>query len=76
MTEMKGIGRKYTQLNDYFRNRRRYCGLKREAKERKVFITLLSKKIWKTCYGETRCPVGMMENECTRLFGNSCEKNL
>jgi hypothetical protein len=35
MTEMKGVGRRRTQLLDDFRNRRRYWELKEEAEDRK-----------------------------------------
>ena len=35
MTEVKGVGRRRTQLLDDLRNRRRYWGLKEEAEDRK-----------------------------------------
>ena len=35
MTEMKGVGRRRTQLLDDLRNRRRYWELKEEAEDRK-----------------------------------------
>ena len=35
MTEVKRVGRRRTQLNDYLRNRRRYCELKEEVEDRK-----------------------------------------
>jgi hypothetical protein len=35
MAEVKGVGRRRTQLLDDLRNRRRYCELKEEAKDRK-----------------------------------------
>ena len=35
MTEVRGVGRRRTQLLDYFRNRRRYWELKEEAEDRK-----------------------------------------
>ena len=34
MTEVKGVGRRRTQLLDYLRNRRRYWELKEEAEDR------------------------------------------
>jgi hypothetical protein len=35
MTELKGVGRRRTQLLDVLRNRRRYWELKEEAEDRK-----------------------------------------
>jgi hypothetical protein len=35
MTEVKGVGRRRTQLLDGLRNRRRYWELKEEAEDRK-----------------------------------------
>ena len=37
MTEVKGVGRIRTQLLDDLRNRRRYCELKEEAEDRKIW---------------------------------------
>ena len=34
MTEVKGVGRRRTQLLDDWRNRRGYCELKEEAEDR------------------------------------------
>ena len=37
MTEVKGVGKRITQLLDDMRNRRRYWELKEEAEDRKGF---------------------------------------
>ena len=37
MTEVKGVGRRRTQLLDDLRNRRRYCELKEETEDRKIW---------------------------------------
>jgi hypothetical protein len=42
MKEVKGIGRRRTQLLDDLRNRRRYWELKDEAEDRKIWIDSLS----------------------------------
>ena len=44
MTEVKGVGRRRTQLLDDLRNRRRYWELKEEAEDRKRWIRQFIKR--------------------------------
>jgi hypothetical protein len=68
MTEVKGVGRRRTQLLDDLRNRKRYWELKVEAKDKKKIETTVYQSNISIFHKSSDLPISSILNNNNRIY--------